>query len=131
MCYAGLFNIIGTNFGAGDGINTFNIPDYRGKFLRGFGGASAKNMYTVQEEGLPNISGRIWSDRNGSMNTSFPTGPFYVDTKDSIGNGTGNTATQTWTVYMDASRNSDIYGNSEHVTPVNMAVNYFIKAKEE
>ena len=30
-----LFNKIGTAFGAGDGISTFNIPDLRGRFIRG------------------------------------------------------------------------------------------------
>lgn len=34
--YAGLFNAIGTTFGAGDGSTTFNLPDMRGEFVRGF-----------------------------------------------------------------------------------------------
>lgn len=34
--YAGLFAAIGTTFGAGDGFNTFNLPDLRGEFLRGW-----------------------------------------------------------------------------------------------
>lgn len=34
--YADLFSRIGTTFGAGDGSTTFNLPDYRGEFLRGF-----------------------------------------------------------------------------------------------
>jgi len=34
--YADLFAIIGTSYGAGDGSTTFNLPDYRGEFLRGF-----------------------------------------------------------------------------------------------
>jgi phage-related tail fiber protein len=33
--YAALFAAIGTTYGAGDGFNTFNIPDLRGEFLRG------------------------------------------------------------------------------------------------
>lgn len=33
--YADLFVAIGTTFGAGDGFNTFNLPDLRGEFLRG------------------------------------------------------------------------------------------------
>lgn len=33
--YAGLFAVIGTSHGAGDGTTTFNLPDYRGMFLRG------------------------------------------------------------------------------------------------
>lgn len=34
--YADLFAIIGTSYGVGDGSTTFNLPDYRGEFLRGF-----------------------------------------------------------------------------------------------
>jgi microcystin-dependent protein len=33
--YAKLFAVIGTNHGEGDGSTTFNLPDYRGYFLRG------------------------------------------------------------------------------------------------
>jgi hypothetical protein len=33
--YADLFAVIGTSFGAGNGVNTFNLPDLRGEFLRG------------------------------------------------------------------------------------------------
>ncbi|RSK77851.1 hypothetical protein EJ774_21075 [Pandoraea apista] len=33
--YAALFTKIGTLFGAGDGSNTFNVPDLRGEFIRG------------------------------------------------------------------------------------------------
>jgi microcystin-dependent protein len=34
--YAALFAAIGTAFGVGDGSTTFNLPDLRGEFLRGF-----------------------------------------------------------------------------------------------
>ena len=34
--YAALFAAIGTTWGAGDGATTFNVPDFRGYFLRGF-----------------------------------------------------------------------------------------------
>lgn len=34
--YANLFAKYGTMFGAGDGSTTFNLPDLRGEFLRGF-----------------------------------------------------------------------------------------------
>lgn len=35
ITYAKLFNKIGVSFGQGDGINTFNVPDLRGVFIRG------------------------------------------------------------------------------------------------
>lgn len=34
--YAALFSAIGVTFGAGDGTTTFNLPDLRGEFLRGY-----------------------------------------------------------------------------------------------
>lgn len=34
--YAALFAAIGTSFGEGDGFTTFNVPDLRGEFIRGW-----------------------------------------------------------------------------------------------
>lgn len=34
--YAALFAVIGTTYGVGDGSTTFNLPDFRGEFLRGW-----------------------------------------------------------------------------------------------
>lgn len=34
--YARLFALLGTTYGAGDGSTTFNLPDLRGEFVRGF-----------------------------------------------------------------------------------------------
>jgi phage-related tail fiber protein len=34
--YAALFAAIGTTFGVGDGSTTFNVPDLRGEFIRGW-----------------------------------------------------------------------------------------------
>lgn len=64
--YADLFAAIGTAHGSGDGSTTFNLPDYRGRFLRGWsngqtldpdkasrtamntGGATGDNVGSVQ-----------------------------------------------------------------------------------
>jgi len=34
--YSALFSITGTAFGVGDGSSTFNLPDLRGEFIRGW-----------------------------------------------------------------------------------------------
>ena len=34
--YAALFAVVGTAYGAGNGSSTFNLPDLRGEFIRGF-----------------------------------------------------------------------------------------------
>ena len=41
--YADLFAKIGTRFGAGDGSTTFNLPDLRGEFLRGYSHTSSND----------------------------------------------------------------------------------------
>jgi microcystin-dependent protein len=39
--YAALFAVLGSTFGSGDGINTFNLPDYRNRTAIGAGGLYA------------------------------------------------------------------------------------------
>ena len=52
--YADLFAEIGTAFGAGDGSSTFNVPDLRGEFVRGWDDArgidSGRNFGTAQSD---------------------------------------------------------------------------------
>jgi microcystin-dependent protein len=38
--YAELFAVMGVAFGSGDGVNTFDLPDFRGQFLRGWSNGS-------------------------------------------------------------------------------------------
>ena len=53
--YALLFALIGTSFGAGDGEGTFNLPDLRANFRRGWSGAGA----AVLPPGLAAESGQL------------------------------------------------------------------------
>lgn len=41
--YGGLFSFIGSNWGNGDGSTTFNLPDLRGRFLRGVDGSANRD----------------------------------------------------------------------------------------
>lgn len=41
--YAELFAVIGSAHGEGDQITTFNLPDYRGRFLRGTDGGAGRD----------------------------------------------------------------------------------------
>ncbi len=56
--YAALFAIIGTNYGTGNGSSTFNLPDLRGEFVRGF------------DNGKGTDSGRAIASSQGSANLS-------------------------------------------------------------
>ena len=54
--FSALFNAIGTTFGAGDGSTTFNLPDMRGEFPRGWndgrGVDSGRSFGSAQLDGL-------------------------------------------------------------------------------
>ena len=114
--YAKLFSIIGTTYGAGNGDTTFNLPDFRGSFLQGYGGTSLA-IGQKQEAGLPNITGWLNACTDGAS------GAFLTNTKQSYGTGDYDF----WDVTFDASRVSSVYGKSTTVTPQNFAVYYHIK----
>ena len=50
--YAALFAVIGTQYGSGNGSSTFNIPDLRGEFVRGYdhgrGADTGRNIASSQ-----------------------------------------------------------------------------------
>lgn len=123
ITYADLFAVIGTNFGAGDGSTTFNIPDLRGEFLRGAG----TNSHEGQGSG-----GAVGVHQNATE----------------IGNTYGiGAGTLGWTVSDNTIQNADkmisgtvqgLTGDSQRATignakfltrPTNTSVNYIIKAK--
>ena len=61
--YAALFAAIGTTYGAGDGSTTFNLPDLRGEFMRGWddgrGIDRGRAFGSAQGDAIRNISGSI------------------------------------------------------------------------
>jgi hypothetical protein len=118
--YADLFEKIGTTYGAADDYH-FNIPDYQGVFLRGYGGVAA-SLGTRQAQGLPNITGNIsyWSQSRNSG------GAFTIS---SGGYGSLEPGTNSVDTYanFNASRSSSIYGAADEVRPVNMSVIWIIK----
>ena len=115
--YVNLFHVIGTAYGPGDGITTFNLPNTVARFLEGGLGASV-----FYEAGLPNITGNISAFRSsiggafvGSVTTNRYDG--WADNEDEFAISTS----------FDASRCSRIYGASVTVQPPAMTVVYCIK----
>ena len=76
--YAGLFAAIGTTFGAGDGFNTFNLPDLRGEFLRGWddgrGVDAGRGFGTLQGDDLKSHTHSGSTSSNGSHTHSVTEG---------------------------------------------------------
>lgn len=122
--YATLFNLIGTTFGRGDGGTTFNLPDMRGVFLRGFGGSSAA-IGTRQAQGLPNILGSLSTVVGyGGLGKD---GAFSGTTSGGLGIAYHQSGTFAMYPKFDASQSNSIYGAADEVRPQNMALNFFIK----
>jgi microcystin-dependent protein len=132
--YASLFAAIGTVHGSGDGSTTFNLPDYRGRFLRGVdetagndpdktsrtamnsGGNTGDNVGSVQNDAYASHNHRKGTE---SIIQEFyyvpnptPTN-FYV-----AANGPGTTT--------DNSSPTGSSGGNE-TRPVNAYVNWIIK----
>lgn len=61
--YAALFAAIGTTYGAGDGSTTFNLPDLRGEFVRGWddgrGIDHGRAFGSAQGDAIRNITGSL------------------------------------------------------------------------
>lgn len=82
--YAALFSAIGTAFGTGDGSTTFNLPDLRGEFLRGWddgrGVDTGRVFGSAQADALQAFTGttglRRLNDGNSLIGNSGITGGF-------------------------------------------------------
>lgn len=137
--YSALFSVLGTTYGAGDGSTTFNIPDFRGKFLRGYcpqGGDSPSGLNnddnggysgefgTEQKEQLPDITGylQFHSSQNFMGGQAF-TGSSNTDASPDLGGDTGGS----YRANFAASNVSPIYKTGAHNAPANFAVHFLIK----
>ena len=70
--YEGLYNVIGTTYGAGDASTTFNVPDMRGRFPLGqddMGGTSANRVTDTDADALAGADGDEKKDISFSGNT--------------------------------------------------------------
>lgn len=74
--YAALFAAIGTTFGAGDGSTTFNLPDLRGEFLRGWddgrGVDSGRTLGSAQADEIKSHTHTVPGSPSGSGYTGAP-----------------------------------------------------------
>jgi microcystin-dependent protein len=89
--YADLFQAIGETYGQGDGTTTFNLPDLRGEFVRGFdngrGIDAGRLMGSSQADEMKSHNHAI----KGSGHTS---GPGSLISFLGLNSGTGYTSTE-------------------------------------
>lgn len=90
--YGALFDVIGTDYGSGDGSTTFNLPDLRGEFIRGWdngrGVDSGRGHATTQSDELKSHTHGISCYDNpsgGARATSGSSGNSYTVNTQSTG----------------------------------------------
>lgn len=121
--YAALFSAIGTTFGAGNGSTTFNVPDLRGEFIRGWddgrgadGGRSFGSFQADAFQGhFHNIIGR----------TNYNSGGSYGPTGSGANNPTVDLTNSATTIETDST-----YGTARvasETRPRNVALLHCIK----
>lgn len=133
--YSNLFAVIGITAGQGDGSTTFNVPDYRGQFLRGVSGAvntdpnkltrtamntggnTGNNVNSVQSSAVANHTHNIAAYRNAGA--GGPNQPTAVSN--------AFTAVQTTPNYGATDNVNPPAAVSTETRPTNAYVNYIIK----
>ena len=126
--YSELFSLIGTDCGSGNGVDTFNIPDFKNKTLWGANG----NLNQSISAGLPDVHGEYTTYTYPfTMGTQFCKGGFSPIKKEDLQALASSSVktTRTCGFSFSASKCNSIYGSSTTVQPPAIAVNIFILAK--
>ncbi|MGI9159594.1 MAG: phage tail protein, partial [Saprospiraceae bacterium] len=114
--YAALFAKVGTTFGAGNGSTTFNLPDLRGEFVRGW------------DDGRGLDPGRVFGSAQ-AQSMEAHNHPLYMQTNGGINNNGSSPYATTLANNNDSSTTSTLTqaGGSGETRPRNIAMLYAIK----
>lgn len=122
--YSGLFAVIGENWGQGDNVTTFNLPDLRGKFPRGYDHGIGNDPDAATR--TAQATGGKTGDNVGSIQACAVESHTHTDQEpDTTGKPTE--APSNPDVYMKrANATTGAYGGNE-TRPINASVMYCIK----
>jgi phage-related tail fiber protein len=133
--YPALFALFGTTFGAGDDATTFNLPDLRGEFVRGWNHGRedvdiGREFGSFQHDAIRNITGSLKADVQDWGNTQFVDGlqaegafERINGQKSFTGDNSGGNS-EAWGARFDASL---VVPTAEENRPRNVALMYIIK----
>ncbi len=134
--YAGLYTAVGNNFGSGNGSTTFNLPDFRGRFLRGVDGAASidpdKATRTAMNSGgsAGNNVGSVQTGIIESHSHTFSASTFSADNQATSNNRISSGSSTIWcsTCPANVANTASIQSSGGGETrPVNAYVLYIIK----
>ena len=122
--YSGLFSVIGVTYGTGDGSTTFNLPDLRGIFVRGFNAAGTadpgRTFGSYQADAFQH-----WYASFFSQAVAINSGGISVTPGGSAPNSAGGAKT-TQEVIIDPALQAGV-STAVETRPKNVAMSYVIK----
>lgn len=122
--YATLFAAIGTSFGTGDGSTTFNLPDLRGEFIRGWNNTSGHDPDAASRTAL--MTGGASGDNIGSYQADiFKSHDHWYYSPSTGANAGQGAAGGSWGGGSNTSGSTPAGGNETR--PKNVYLNYIIK----
>lgn len=130
--FSELFEVIGTTFGEGDGSDTFNLPDLRGEFIRGWdhgrGIDPGREFGSNQEDAFQGhrFAQYFRNDYSSSGNNGAGRGDFS-SSSDGFG-GTGSSIGTISSIISDGTNGTPRI--ADETRPRNVAFMFIIKAKE-
>lgn len=126
--YAALFAALGTQFGAGDGSSTFNLPDLRGEFIRGWddgrGVDSGRSFGSSQTDSTALPNNPFGTSNPGSHNHSYNTNQ---GTGGGQGGGGADTGSRGDSTGHNGAHTHTINGGDPETRPRNVALLACIK----
>ena len=130
--YSDLFAVIGTSYGGGDGVTTYNLPDLRGQFVRGVDqGAGRDPDAATRTASLP--GGNIGDNVGSAQENAFKNHNWVSEcahTSKLGGSYSGDPIAIAGDPTNKANKKVPINGGSTETRPKNIYVNWIIKAKD-
>lgn len=126
--YAALFAAIGTSHGFGDNASTFNVPDYRGRFLRGVDNGSARDPDRTSRTAMAtggNVGETVGSVQSDAFASHAHTQSWqYYQWGDTNSSGVSRNNGNPAPVFPGATTNP---AGGNETRPLNAAVHFIIK----
>lgn len=125
--YRALYSVIGDIHGRGDAVTTFNLPDYRGRFLRGVDSGSGRDPDAGTRAAA--ASGGLSGDAVGSVQADSFRSHSHTTVQmigDNNVDGVDSTTTRSGDHHNEARQTSAVGGNETR--PVNAYVFWLVLA---
>lgn len=123
--YADLFALIAETAGEGDGVTTFNVPDLRGRFLRGWDNGATNDPDAASRTALN--TGGATGDAIFSLQADELKTHTHNYFRDVSGTGTGSIQPVGGNSILNSSPGATTSSGGNETRPKNVAVNYLIK----